>query len=1059
MIGSTRTTSVPSVGLVATLALIALGAFAQPAAAQYFGRNKVQYDDFSFRVLKTPHFDIHFYPAEERAVQQVARMAERWYERFARMFQHEFETSKPLILYADHPDFQQTNTLEGFIGEGTGGVTESLKNRVIMPLAGSTASTNHVLGHELVHAFQFNIAQSRRGGGAQGLNSLPLWLVEGMAEYLSVGRQDPHTAMWLRDAIVEDDFPTIEDLTTESRYFPYRFGQALWAYIGGTYGDDSVVEVYRRALRIGFSPAINQVLGINPDTLSSEWRQRVEQTYGPLMADRVAAKDVGRLLLSPATGAGRQNLSPILSPDGRYVAFLSEKDLFTVDLFLADAQTGNVIRKLTSASADPHFDALAYTETSGSFSPDGSRFAFVVFASGENELAIVETDGDVEQTVKTPGIGSINNPAWSPDGRYIAFSGTIGGISDLFLFDLEANQVRQLTNDEYADFHPAWSPDGRTLAFASDRGPQTDFEHITASDLQLALLDVDTRQVRVLDVFGNVRHSNPQYAPDGRSLYFLSDQDGFSDIYRLELANGKTERITRVKTGVSGITSHSPALSVASKSGDLAFSVFTDFEFHVYTLPANPAATMVSRASDASDQPGRLLPPPHPDRVSRVADYLADAKTGLQPAEAFPVTDATAYRPSLSLDYVGQPSFGVGADRFGNYIGGGASAYFSDMLGDRLLGVAIQAQGTLKDIGGQAFYANLSNRWNWAVAGGHIPYLLMYQTFDRTPPTPDRPQGQLYLGLQRLRVFVTSAEGQLAYPFSSTRRVEFGGGAVRYAYDVEEDRYYLDSSGRFFTGEQERTSIDLPCDELTEAQRLLGAPCAPDPLQLAQGSAAYVGDNAFFGFTSPIRGGRFRFGLEGTVGTENFVTAIADWRRYYSPHRNLTVAVRGLHMGRYGGVESDVIRPLFLGYETFVRGYAYESLEPEECTLSQQQQQPQQGASSCPTFTRLFGHRLGVANIEMRVPFLGVEQFGLINFPYVPVELVAFADAGLAWDPENPALLEFSRSSTERVPVFSVGGSARFNVLGFMILEAYYAVPFQRPEKGPHWGFQIAPGW
>jgi Tol biopolymer transport system component len=1044
--------------LAASLALLASAAFAQDAQAQYFGRNKVQYDDFSFRVLKTPHFDIHFYPAEEEAVQQTARMAERWYERFARMFQHEFEASKPLILYADHPDFQQTNTLEGFIGEGTGGVTESLKNRVILPLAGSFAQTDHVLGHELVHAFQFNIAQSRRGGGAQGMGALPLWLVEGMAEYLSVGREDPHTAMWLRDAIVEDDFPTIEEMTTESRFFPYRFGQALWGYIGGTYGDDTVVEVYRRALRIGFQPAINQVLGIDHDTLSAEWRRRVDAQYTPLMADRTAAKDVGRLLLSDSTGAGRQNLSPVLSPDGRYVAFISEKDLFTFDLFLADARTGEVIRKLTSASADPHFDALAFTETSGSFSPDGSRFALVVFASGDNELAIVGLDGDVEQAIKTPGIGAINNPAWSPDGRYIAFSGTMGGMTDLYLYDLEANEVRQLTNDPNADFHPAWSPDGRTIAFASDRGPQTNWDLLTYSELQLALLDVGTRQVRVLDVFGNVRHTNPQYAPDGQSIYFLSDQDGFADIYRVQLASGTTERITRLKTGVSGITSNSPALSVAARSGELAFSVFTQTEFHVYALPANPPGVAVTRVADAPNQPGRLIPPTHPDRVSRVADYLGDARTGLQPPEAFPITDATDYRPSLSLDYVGQPSFGVGADRFGEYTSGGASAYFSDMLGDRLLGVAIQAQGTLKDIGGQAFYANLSNRWNWAVAGGHMPQIGMIQYPGLAPATADQP-ARPFIGLQRWRVYVTTAQGQLAYPFSSTRRAEFGGGVVRYAYDVEEERYFLNSTGQFFTGEVERRDIDIPCADLSEDQILLGAPCTPEALKVAQGSAAYVGDNTFFGFTSPIRGGRFRFGVEGTVGTENFVMATADWRRYYAPHRNLTVAVRGMHVGRYGGVESDVIRPMFLGYETLIRGYAYESFDIDECTLSRQQVAVSDSTSTCPTFTRLFGHRLGVANIELRVPFLGVEQFGLINFPYVPVELVAFADAGLAWDSQNPATLEFSRSSVDRVPVFSAGASARFNVLGFMILEAYYAVPFQRQAKGAHWGFQIAPGW
>ena len=220
-------------------------ASALPLEAQYFGRNKVQYDQFDFEVLETPHFDIHYYPEAGVVIEDVSRMAERWYERFARLFQHEFEKAKPLVLYADHPDFQQTNTLQGFLGESTGGVTESLKNRVIMPMTGSYQDTDHVLGHELVHAFQYNIAQSRQGTGIPGLARLPGWLVEGMAEYLSVGRDDPLTAMWLRDAARRDDIPTIKKMTKERRYFPYRFGQAMWAYVGGAFGDEAVVDLFR----------------------------------------------------------------------------------------------------------------------------------------------------------------------------------------------------------------------------------------------------------------------------------------------------------------------------------------------------------------------------------------------------------------------------------------------------------------------------------------------------------------------------------------------------------------------------------------------------------------------------------------------------------------------------------------------------------------------------------------------------------------------------------------------------------------------------------------------
>ncbi|MGD2046651.1 MAG: peptidase S9 [Gemmatimonadota bacterium] len=1025
--------AIPTTRLLATVFAATLAWLVAPASASaQFGRNKVQFDDFDFQVLSTEHFDWYFYPEESEAVEDVTRMGERWYERFARSFQHEFESSKPVILYADHPDFQQTNTLSGNIGEGTGGVTESLKNRVILPIDGQYGKTDHVLGHEFVHAFQYNIAQSRRGGGLQGLNALPLWLIEGMAEYLSVGREDPLTAMWIRDAIRRDELPTIRQMTRDTRFFPYRFGQALWAYIGGTHGDDAVIEIYRRSLRVGFEGAINQVLGMSTDTLSARWKTEVAREYMPLLEGRTPPTNAGNLILAPEMGSGTTNIAPSLSPDGRYVAFLSDEDLFSVDLYMADAQSGEIIRKLASANSDPHSDALRYIDSSGAWSPDSRFFVYVVVAGGDNQFVIVNSDnGQVTQRISFEewGLGAAANPAWSPDGRYIAFSGTRGGIADLYIYDLETEEVTQLTDDKYGDMQPTWSPDGRTLAFTSDRGPETDFENLTYSELQLALLDVATRQVEVLSIFGNVKHINPQYSADGNSIYFISDQDGFSDIYSIELGNRTVHRITNLATGVSGHTSESPALSV-SASGLAAFSVFDDLEFHIYTLNLDQPSPTLTVSGDAELQPGRRLPPIEPERFSRVETYLLDSQTGLVASGTYQTEDAEEYSTDFSLDYLGQPTIGVGTDTYGSYVGGGTSAYFSDMLGDKALSVALQANGTFKDIGGTVFYQDLDDRWNWGIGGGRIPYLIPYFSYGSDV-------GGDYLGLISQRIFLTTAIGQVSYPFSTTQRVEFSGGITRYSYDTEIDKYYYNAFGQ--TVGIDRQSLE-----------------SPDADNLYQGSMAIVGDNAYFGFVSPIRGGRYRFEVGRTQGTADYTTVIADVRRYFAPSLDLTIAWRGLHYGRYGldnaneGFGFGPLNPLFLGYETFVRGYAWESFDVNECA---------QQTLSCPAVDRLLGNQLAVTSLELRIPLLGVEQYGIINFPWLPTELVLFTDAGLAWDSDHPAKLEWSRSGTDRVPVVSTGVSARVNILGFLVFEAYYAKPWQRPTKDWHWGFQIAPGW
>src|ERR671926_1885751 len=151
------------------------------AAAQYFGRNKVQYSTFDFKVIQTEHFDVYYYERERVAAMDAARMAERSYARLSKVLNHDFRERKPIILYASHSDFQQTNALGEPPGEGTGGVTDFSRNRAVLPFTGSYAEFEHVLQHEMVHQFQYDVySRGRPGAGVQTLMTVnpPLWFME-----------------------------------------------------------------------------------------------------------------------------------------------------------------------------------------------------------------------------------------------------------------------------------------------------------------------------------------------------------------------------------------------------------------------------------------------------------------------------------------------------------------------------------------------------------------------------------------------------------------------------------------------------------------------------------------------------------------------------------------------------------------------------------------------------------------------------------------------------------------------------------------------------------------
>ena len=216
-----------------TIALL----FSFNANAQYFGQNKVRYKNLKFKVYRTPHFEIYYYIKNDSLIKRFAQESELWYTIHQQVFRDTFKKPNPIILYADHPDFQQTTAIDGDIGVGTGGVTEGLKNRVVMPIMETNQTTRHVIGHELVHAFQYHMLLGRDSAIYGNIGNMPLWMIEGMAEYLSLGKKDAYTAMWMRDAYLNKNIPTIRDLTETNKYFPYRYGEAFWSFVGSTYGE------------------------------------------------------------------------------------------------------------------------------------------------------------------------------------------------------------------------------------------------------------------------------------------------------------------------------------------------------------------------------------------------------------------------------------------------------------------------------------------------------------------------------------------------------------------------------------------------------------------------------------------------------------------------------------------------------------------------------------------------------------------------------------------------------------------------------------------------------
>jgi hypothetical protein len=342
----------------------------------------------------------------------------------------------------------------------------------------------------------------------------------------------------------------------------------------------------------------------------------------------------------------------------------------------------------------------------------------------------------------------------------------------------------------------------------------------------------------------------------------------------------------------------------------------------------------------------------------------------------------------------------------------------------------VQASGRIEDIGGVVAYENRRTRWNLGVSLENIPYVT--GSFATGLANVD---GQAVF-LQRADIFRethSSATGYAAYPFSRAQRFEVAASYrnIRFGREVRTE-FFSPVTGQFLGQEEE----DLD---------------APGALNLAEGTAALVYDTSVFGATSPILGRRWRLDVSPTFGSVNYTGVLADLRQYVMPVRPYTIAARVLHYGRYGGGGEDPrFTPLYLGYPNLVRGYDFNSFDASECDSV---------TGDCPVFDQLLGSRLLVGNLELRFPLFGA--FGARSFyGPLPIELLAFADAGVAWNSGQSVRFERGVSTgDERRIVTSVGGGLRFNVFGYAVIEVDYVKPLDRPNKGWIWQFNLSPGF
>jgi len=535
--------------MAAPLALAFLVLAALPCQGQFsgFGKNKVQYFPFTWQKMATPHFDLYFYPEEEELAGYAAVMAEEKFADLERRFGHTVQRRVPLILYSSHIFFEQTNIIPSMLPEGVAGFTEFLKGRVALPLSNALPEFERVLHHELVHVFMFDyLSQVMRRRGLYEHRPAPLWFSEGLAEHWS-GAIDPFGDMILRDALLSGHLASIAQMNQIlGTYQMYKEGQSICAYLARTYGEEIFVRLLENWwLAEDFGELYRLCTGQTLAELDESWLRELRLRY---------LGDLGRVdppaLQAEALTSEGANLKPAPVP-GDSVQFLHFSNRQGYTSIVQTPLEGGEGRIVVEGEQSADFESFHALSTRLAVSADGRWLAFTAKRQGQDNLYVWDLrEGRHARRLEFPGLVALASPSFSPSGAEVVFSGTSqGGFADLYIAQVESGRLRRLTRDLYHDRDPAWSPDGEWLAFASDRG-----EGGRQGRYHLYLWHLGENRLLPLTQ-GEGSETQPAWDPSGQHLAYCAEAGGMLNLHLARVEAGPqgarlaARQLTRVQGG------------------------------------------------------------------------------------------------------------------------------------------------------------------------------------------------------------------------------------------------------------------------------------------------------------------------------------------------------------------------------------------------------------------------------------------------------------------------------------------------------------------------------
>jgi hypothetical protein len=835
----------------------------------YFGKNKVKYDDFAWRIYKSPHFEIYYYPEFEQHLARLASYAESAYQKVSADLKHEISFPIPLIFYKTSSEFQQTNLFPDFVPEGVLAFAEPVRDRMVIPIDEPPDRLQGLITHELTHIFEFNIIPRsllQRG--------IPLWVDEGLADYMR-GAWDNLDLATIRDVAVTDQVPRLSRLEEAGQFgngrVPYNLGHAAFEYIEARYGKEGVRQfLYTLRKNIvggGIDDVYQQAFRIKAEEFDRGFEKWLKERFKPYR-DKQRPSDYGADLSPDSEKTSfTQVLGFAPSPSGEMVAALTgNRSEGEIDVVLLSTRDGSVIRNLTSGYTGAYeyislnLSARAFGRSLG-FSPDGGRLAF--FARTGKRRSLLLLSALTGRTLRRIPIelDEAAAPCLLPDGRHALFTALKEGVSDIYELDLESGEVKNLTRDDFYDSNPQVSPDGSLVVYS---------RRVSGHEKLYVFPLADPSRKTQLS-FGIHDDVTPTFASDSL-IYYVSDEE--DDVYQLRSLDLRTGVIRHFTDALGG--NLMPAV-VPGRSDRAAFVTYFKGEYRLHGIDTTEPLREVEQDVRAG------------------ADDILD----FQPDVQHQVVPENKRRKKLfeKLFLEGRPPIYIAASSSGDWFGG-TQIVLSDVLGDQNFMATVYSARDYRTYEGT--YINLARRLHFGLSAydstvfAYPSYYIPQYTYGR--------EGALYT--QR----ATGGHVFAQYPLDKFRRLDLGAGVVR----IEEQ--YADPE------------LDAYIRELAAAQGL-------EPYQnngtFAPLSVSLIQETTRFREFGPLSGSTFALAAQvapGFAGLKSRYTFSADLRKY------MNLGSSTLFAARFKGFRSSGDNPdwFYFGGDMELRGFQYRSFVGNE---------------------------------------------------------------------------------------------------------------------------------